>query len=398
MAGLMSESGSADFEVSDDVITVLKAQLPTVAENTMAAVKNEVPAYAELEAVGRGRLQLAVELALKEFLEIAVGRGASDLGAPMEPAVEAAYALGGVEARSGRSMDALLAAYRVGARVAWREMAASAVAQGVTAQTLVSFAELVFAYIDALSAASVAGHSDQLTTSGRVRQRHLERLGHSLLVGAADDALVAAAQRADWDPPERLIAVILPQDRVRDVLLALDPRTLQPVEELPDLDDEDAAVLLVPDSGPASRSVLRQALETVPAVVGCARPWTQVQVSYRRALLGRRLGLADDRGGPVDTDLFLPEIVLGADPQALADLRARVLEPFESLRPETAARLADTLRSWLLHGGRREEVAAELYVHPQTVRYRMGQVRELYGARLSDPRTVLELTIALGMR
>ena len=57
----------------------------------------------------------------------------------------------------------------------------------------------------------------------------------------------------------------------------------------------------------------------------------------------------------------------------------------------------DTLRAWLLHHGRRERIAAELFVHPQTVRYRMGQLRQLYGARLEDPRTVLELTIALGV-
>jgi DNA-binding PucR family transcriptional regulator len=43
-------------------------------------------------------------------------------------------------------------------------------------------------------------------------------------------------------------------------------------------------------------------------------------------------------------------------------------------------------------------VAAELFVHPQTVRYRMGQLRELYGKRLEDARTVLELTVALGVQ
>ena len=37
-------------------------------------------------------------------------------------------------------------------------------------------------------------------------------------------------------------------------------------------------------------------------------------------------------------------------------------------------------------------------MHPQTVRYRMGQLRELYGGRLDDPDTVLALTIALGER
>jgi len=59
-------------------------------------------------------------------------------------------------------------------------------------------------------------------------------------------------------------------------------------------------------------------------------------------------------------------------------------------------KLTETLRAWLLHHGRRDEIAEELFVHPQTVRYRMGQLRELYGDRLTDARTVLELTVALG--
>jgi DNA-binding PucR family transcriptional regulator len=88
-------------------------------------------------------------------------------------------------------------------------------------------------------------------------------------------------------------------------------------------------------------------------------------------------------------------LVLTADPEALADLRARALAPLADLRPAVADKLTDTLRSWLLHHGRREDVAAELFVHPQTVRYRMGQIRELYGDRLDDPATVVELTIAL---
>jgi DNA-binding PucR family transcriptional regulator len=72
-----------------------------------------------------------------------------------------------------------------------------------------------------------------------------------------------------------------------------------------------------------------------------------------------------------------------------------VLAPLAALRPATAERLTETLREWLLHLGRRDEVAAALHVHPQTVRYRMGQIRDLYGARLDDPTTVLALTIAL---
>ena len=56
---------------------------------------------------------------------------------------------------------------------------------GLPATTMAKFAELLFAYIDELSAASVAGHTDELTTSGRVRDRYRERLGQHLLAGPA---------------------------------------------------------------------------------------------------------------------------------------------------------------------------------------------------------------------
>jgi DNA-binding PucR family transcriptional regulator len=90
--------------------------------------------------------------------------------------------------------------------------------------------------------------------------------------------------------------------------------------------------------------------------------------------------------------------VLTADPHALADLRAAVLAPLAGLRPAAVEKLTETLRSWLLHHGRREEIASELFVHPQTVRYRVSQLREAYGDRLDDPRFVLEATIALATR
>ena len=88
--------------------------------------------------------------------------------------------------------------------------------------------------------------------------------------------------------------------------------------------------------------------------------------------------------------------MLAADADARADLRAAVLAPLDDLRPATAEKLTETLRAWLLHQGRRDAVAEELFVHPQTVRYRMGQLRELFGDDLEDPATVLALVIALG--
>jgi DNA-binding PucR family transcriptional regulator len=110
-----------------------------------------------------------------------------------------------------------------------------------------------------------------------------------------------------------------------------------------------------------------------------------------------RLGLAGDDTDTIDTDTHLVELVLGADREAADDLRRQALAPLDELRPNTAERLVETLRSWLLHQGQRDAVAADLFIHAQTVRYRMTQIRELYGERLNDPKAVLELIVALSI-
>jgi hypothetical protein len=388
----------SDLELDGDIIAALQAGLPSVAEHTVAAIIVEVPSYTgALTGTMGHNIENAVRMALAVFLRLAARSKHSDPGSPLAPALDAAYELGRGEARNGRTMDALLSAYRVGARVAWRELSTTAVAGGLPAPTMAKFAELVFEYIDSLSASSASGHTDELATSGRVRQRYLDRLGKDLLTGAAIEKLVASAERADWTPPETLTAVALPVEQVRTVMVGLPNTTLQLVEDLPGVDAADTvAVLLVPDLGGIDRPRLLHALDGHDAVVGPARVWTDVLTSYRRVLRGRALPRSTD-AKVVDTDARLAELVLGADAEALADLRHQVLAPLATLRPNTAERLAETLRAWLLHQGNRDNVAAALFVHPQTVRYRMGQLRDLYGERLEDPRMILELTVALAL-
>jgi PucR-like helix-turn-helix protein len=372
----------------EEVVAEIRLQLPAVAEQVVTAIIDEVPSYEDAFSGPMGEtIRNAVQLALGGFLSLAGGRRGSDPGTPAAPAVEGAYQLGRGEARSGRSIDALLSAYRIGARVSWHEMSTTAVQNGLDAETLVSFAELVFAYIDELSAASVAGHTDELETSGRVRQRLQERIAHHLLTGAPSDTVLKAAERAEWKVPQTLTAVIVPEAQVRPVLSALSSRTLQ-AGDVAGLDD--AALLLVPDAHGRRRTTVLRAIAGRDAIAGPPRPWLEVASSYSRALRARGLEL-----GP-DTEARLTELVLTADPEALADLREQALAPMRSLRPGTAEKLTETLRAWLLHHGRRDAVATQLFVHPQTVRYRMGQLRELYGDRLDDPDFVLLLTVALG--
>jgi hypothetical protein len=290
-------------------------------------------------------------------------------------------------------MNALLSAYRVGARVAWEQWGAVALRSGLPAEQLVPFAALVFAYIDQLSAASVSGHSDELAVSGRVREQYLERLALALLTGAPADELGRRAERAGWQPPATLTCLLAPAAHTAWVRARLDPAVLTVSGDVVDPASlADAAVHLVPDVG-ARRPALLRAVAARAWVLGPERPWTAAAASYRRA--ARALATYGRQAHVLDTEEHLARLVVAADPDALADLRARALQPLDGLKPDAAERLAATLRSWLLHQGRRDDVARDLLVHPQTVRYRMTQVRRLFGSRLDDPAHVRDLVVAL---
>ena len=98
----------------------------------------------------------------------------------------------------------------------------------------------------------------------------------------------------------------------------------------------------------------------------------------------------------VAADDHLAELLLhGGDTTLAADLAARVLAPLNELRPKAAGRLRETLRAWLDHPGQVQAVAERLHVHPQTVRYRVAQLRELFGDALDDPEARFELALAL---
>ena len=75
-------------------------------------------------------------------------------------------------------------------------------------------------------------------------------------------------------------------------------------------------------------------------------------------------------------------------------LRGRRLAPLARLRPGQRDRIAETLLAWLQLGENAAEVAQRLHVHPQTVRYRMRQIHELFGDQLRDPDRRFELQLA----
>ena len=120
-----------------------------------------------------------VEIALQRWLELL---GTTDDA--LDPSAVRVYAgIGAGEWRSGRTMEALLAAYRTGARVVWEHMSAAAVAAGAAPDDLVALAEAIFVYIDELSAASASGYADARTADADLVQAARAQLARLLLTG-----------------------------------------------------------------------------------------------------------------------------------------------------------------------------------------------------------------------
>ena len=313
-----------------------------------------------------------------------------------------AYELGRGEARGGRSMDALLAAYRVGARVSWRHLSATrGRRRAVASSSWPASPSSSSPTSTSCRRRASPGTATSWRRRGRVRQRYLERLAGLLLAGAP------AARAAGRGRAGRLGAA-----RARS------PRSCCPEDAGPRRAGlprrAHAAVhrgrarirtrrasssccsCPTPRGGRGRRCCARST--GADAVIGPARPWTEVARLLRAGPAARcSSGLAAEGVGAAGHRRAAgrPRAARGrrrarrpAGPGAGAAGRP------ERRRPGEADR--DAARRGCCTTDAATQVAAELFVHPQTVRYRMGQLRELYGDRLEDPRTVLELTVALG--
>jgi hypothetical protein len=397
----------------------LRGTLPQLADSIVAAIAREVPDYARpMEGRFGETVRFGVQVALNRFVDLLAGE------ARTESRARATYGrLGAGEYRQGRSLDALLAAYRVGAKVAWRHFVDVGTRAGFPPDSLYDLGEAIFAYIDEISAESAAGFAEAQSEAAGESQRRRQGLLRLLVQDPAApvEAVRTAAQAAGWALP-RLVAAVVAAEADQPEGLAAAHGEAGPGEEVADgiaarlarrigpgavgAAVGGLAVVMMPDpAGPGRRRALEAALGDELAAIGPAVSWPEAGASLRRAEAAFRLaaqGRLDGRdtlGGSgsrlVVADEYLPALLMAAAPAIAADLARTRLAPLDGLGEGPRERLVITLRAWLDRPGQVQAVAAALDVHPQTVRYRLKQLRELFGARLDDPEARFELSLAL---
>jgi PucR C-terminal helix-turn-helix domain len=404
---------------------VLRPVLPGLADEMIAAISLEVPDYARAMEGTFGQLvRMGVEVALNRFMDMV-----ADPAADVTRARDTYVNLGRGEFHAGRSLDALMAAYRVGARLAWRRFVEAGTAAKLPPESLYSLGEAMFAYIDEISAESADGYAEEQSAAAGESQRRRRRLVRLLAQDppAAQEQIRTAAQAAAWALPRRLAVLVA---AAADTAAGAEAGGTPPGgggEPVPGEEIVEAigarlarrlgggaiggaagglACVFVPDpDAPGRRRQLvaaadeghgRAGDEPAPVAIGPTVPWHQAAASLGRAAAAFRLAAGGGIAGPlVVAEEHLATLLLASDRGLAADLAASRLAPLATLAEGPRARLTETLRAWLDRPGQVQAVAAELGVHPQTVRYRLRQLRELFGTRLEDPDARFELSLAL---
>ena len=127
---------------------------------------------------------------------------------------------------------------------------------------------------------------------------------------------------------------------------------------------------------------------TVPHLFAAGR-------SARAALSGQSCAHAwPEAPRPVSADDLLAERVLVGDQAARVLLVERIVRP---LSDSGGANLLQTAAAYLESGSGLESTARILFVHPNTVRYRLGKIADAIGYDLTDPHDAHTVRIALAL-
>ncbi|MDN5918355.1 MAG: helix-turn-helix domain-containing protein [Pseudonocardia sp.] len=369
----------------------LTAGWPELLEEVTRALRADWPDYAGFLAEHRDEVAYAADLGVRRLLQLRVDDPGADFPGPVEQ--ELFEQIGRTQWREGREISSLLSAFQVGARVFWHHVSALAVDLDVGSRELAELAEGVFLFVDRLSSATTRGYVLEQSESGAARERLREELVDLLLSDrATSGAVAAAASRAGWPVPEE-VGVVLVQDHDaldHGVLGWFDPTSLP-------INREHLTGVIVPNPLLAGRRRrLATALHGTGAVVGASVPPHHLPASLHIAEVAARLQrtgvLTED---PVFADEHLDAIIVHRDARLLEVFRTQVLRPLEGASASSRERLCETLTSWLRHMGDHQAMAAELHVHPQTVRYRLARLHELFGPELDAPETRARLGLAL---
>jgi len=333
--------------------------------------------------------------------------------------------LGILQARSSQSVEPILAAYRMAARVAWDEiLRAWRGHPEATPEALMLVANYVFAALDQVAA-------EVTKTYLHAREQHMQRgtraharLFHALISDNFDSELELQRQALALNTPlaaggyvaivcklvvgnrdgerggQALAEVTAALDIPRGALVhATDPSTLVilwPAESLSDVElAKQFLVRLQEEAGQRSGTLRARVRAGVgsyhPGLHGISRSFLEAQQAIEAGRKLRPDALVHGH------DEVIPHLVLAQNPRLAERFVNHSLGRLMDPKVRNRGQLLETLDAYLAKGSVKGAATA-LGLHRHTVLYRLEKLKELLGGDLDAPATRLRLQLALDLQ
>ncbi|HEY7053062.1 MAG TPA: PucR family transcriptional regulator [Mycobacterium sp.] len=373
--------------VPDSLLRKLKQYSGRFATEAVAAMQERLPFFAELEASQRASVQLVVQTAVVNFIEW-MGNPRSNVGYTVE-----AFALVPQELTRRIALRQTVDMVRV--TMEFFEEVVPMLARSEQQATALTAGILRYSRDLAFTAASA--YADAAEARGAWDSRMEANLVDAVVRGDTGPELQSRAAALNWDTTAPATVVVgFPRPERIDVATD-DVREIAEGHARSVLSDVHGTWLIAIVSGAlaATDKFLRDLSEAFgkgPVVIGPTAPtFSAAHTSATEAIAGMNAVAGwSSAPRPVHARELLPERALLGDASAIAVLDAEVMRPLADAGPA----LTDTLDAYLDSGGAIEACARKLFVHPNTVRYRLKRIADFTGRDPTMPRDAYVLRVA----
>jgi sugar diacid utilization regulator len=333
--------------------------------------------------------------------------------------------LGILQARSSQSVEPILNAYRIAARVAWDAiLRAWRGHPEATPEAIMLTANYVFAALDQVAA-------EVTKTYLHAREQHMQRgtrararLFHALISDNFDSELELQKQALALNMPiaqtgyvaavcklvignrdgeqggeglsEVVASLPLPRGAIHH---ATDPTTLVilwPAESAADVEGARQLVMSLQKEAVKRSGTARARVRA--GIGGYHTGLRGISGSYLEAQQAIEVGRKLRPDAVVHRhDEVIPQLVLAQNPRLAERFVVDSLGPLLEAKARNRDQLLETLQAYL-GAGSVKDTAAALKLHRHTVLYRLEKLRDLLGSDLDSPQTRLRLQLALDLR
>jgi hypothetical protein len=388
------------------ILDDLESRAERMADEMLERYLGTIPSYRSLSDETLRQVRAVNLRNLHGFISaLRRGRG------PSEADLQAITDSASKRAREGVPLSALLAAYRVGAQLAWGEARSLIGDDPERLRIGLDLATAVMGWVDEVSGAVAQSYLEEFERLSSDREASRRDFLDGAISGAlTPDEVRARAEALGLDPDVPFaVAIVALADAPDDdaIRRGAQHRLRSTLQELPNADRSlvvarGAELVIVFPAGEGGteamaaqlRPYAQGALEPgdVGARAGVGRPresLAEMAGSYREASIALAAARAGSRSVAIYGEVLVEELLL-RERGVSRRLAQTVLAPLDA-HPDLKA----TLIEFLTYGPSLPAVAKRLFLHPNTVAYRLARVRELTGRDPKTPQGVAELYLAL---